>query len=136
MKKEDKKSDNIKIWEDYIKNPSDIYDKDLGTSLKKNRQYKFDLHGFGLDAANKKVREIINYCTQRKYKELLLITGKGLHSKSEENIYVSSDYSKLKYSVPEFLKNDKELSEKISSISLGDKHAGGEGVLIIKFKKL
>ncbi len=138
MKKEDKKSDNInKIWEDYIKNPNDIYDKDLGYPLtKKNHQYKFDLHGFSLDAANNKVREIINYCMKREFKELLLITGKGIHSKSKENIYVSNNYSKLKYSVPDFLKNDKELSAKISSISVGDKHDGGEGVLIIKFKKL
>ena len=60
---EDKKN-----WEDYIKNPSDIFDKDKTKSInteKKNR-FRFDLHGFSLDQANKKVKEIIHTCTEKK----------------------------------------------------------------------
>ena len=70
-----------KTWEEYIKNPSDIYDKDQGASntIGRRERYKFDLHGFTLDEANNKVREIIEHCIKNKFKELLLITGKGLH---------------------------------------------------------
>ena len=61
IKKKDSNQEDKKIWEDYIKNPSDIYDKDQNiseNSLRKER-YKFDLHGFSLDGANRKVKEII-----------------------------------------------------------------------------
>ena len=40
--------------------------------------------------------------------------------------------SKLKYSVPDFIKNEPELSKFISSVSQADHKDGGEGALIIK----
>jgi hypothetical protein len=43
----------------------------------RKERYKFDLHGFTLDEANKKVKEIIESCVKKKFKEILLITGKG-----------------------------------------------------------
>ena len=115
IKKKDLTQEDKKIWESYIKNPSDIYDKDKGISdiqIKKDR-FKFDLHGFSLDQANAKVREIILYCIEKKYRELLLITGKGIHSNNNENSYVSKEFGKLKFSVPEFIKSDDELSKLI-----------------------
>ena len=93
IKKKDLTQKDKKIWESYIKNPSDIYDKDKGISdlqIKKDR-FKFDLHGFTLDDANNKVREIVTNCVSQNYKEILLITGKGIHSKSDEDTYVSKD---------------------------------------------
>ena len=85
-------SDLQKIWEDYTKNPSDVYDKDKNIKkISKHIRFKFDLHGFTLDEANRKVKEIIFFCREKKYKELLLITGKGIHSTSHKDTYISKD---------------------------------------------
>ena len=61
IKKKNSNQEDKKIWEDYIKNPSDIYDKDqnISNNFQRRERYKFDLHGFTLDEANKKVK--INY---------------------------------------------------------------------------
>ncbi len=138
IKKKDTSQADKKIWEDYIKNPSDIYDKELNTprNIHKRERYKFDLHGFTLDEANKKVREIIEFCFENQFKELLLITGKGLHSTSDEDAYVSKKLGKLKYSVPDFIKTDSELNKLVTSINEAEKKDGGEGAIIIKFKNL
>ena len=95
-----------------------------------------NLHGFSLNEANQKVKEIIDYCIKNKFKELLLITGKGIHSKNDEEVYTSKDLGKLKYSVPEFIKNNLELNKFIISISDAEKKDGGEGAILIKFKNL
>ena len=138
IKKKDRKQEDIKIWEDYTKNPSDIFDKDLDTSNNINRRvrYKFDLHGFTLDEANIKVKDIIEYCSKNKFKELLLITGKGIHSTTDEDTYISKDLGKLKYSVPEFIKTNSELNKLIISINDAERKDGGEGAIIIKLKNL
>ena len=137
IKKKDPSQEDKKTWEEYIKNPSDIYDKDQGVSnsIQRRERYKFDLHGFTLDEANNKVKEIIEYCVKNKFKELLLITGKGNHSTSDDDIYISRDLGKLKYSVPEFIKTS-ELKKFIISINDGEKKDGGQGAIIIKFKNL
>ena len=112
-KKKDLSKEDIKTWASYIKNPSDVYDKDKSISQDQKRKdrFKFDLHGYSLDEANQKVGDIITLCVKNKYKEILLITGKGLHSTSDNDAYVSKNFSKLKYSVPEFIKNDSKLSK-------------------------
>ena len=132
LSKEDKK-----VWEDFIKNPSDIFDKDKSNLKKnKNQRFKFDLHGFTLDEANKKVKEIIINCFEKKYKEILLITGKGMHSSNEKDTYISKDLGKLKFSVPDFIKTDEELSKLTLSISEADLKDGGEGAIIIRLRDL
>ena len=138
IKKKNLSEEDKKIWEDYTKSPSDVYDKEkksIASSLRKER-YKFDLHGFTLDEANKKVREIILSCINNRYKEILLITGKGLHSTTENDTYVSKSLSKLKFSVPEFIGNNDELSKHIISITGADIKDGGEGAILIKLKNL
>ena len=137
IKKKDPSQEDKKTWEEYIKNPSDIYDKDQGSSnsVQRRERYKFDLHGFTLDEANNKVKEIIEYCLKNKFKELLLITGKGIHSTSDEDTYISKNLGKLKYSVPEFIKTS-ELNKFIISISDAEKKDGGEGAIIIRLKNL
>ena len=75
-------------------------------------------------------------CIESKYKELLLITGKGIHSSNEKDAYVSKDYGKLKYSVPEFIKSNPELNKLIISIYEADIKDGGEGAILIKLKNL
>ena len=138
IKKKNTNQEDKRTWEDYIKNPSDIYDKDLGVSndIHRRERYKFDLHGFSLDEANSKVKEIIEHCVKNKFRELLLITGKGIHSTSDNDAYISKDLGKLKYSVPEFIKTNSELSKFIISVSEAEKKDGGEGAIIIKLRNL
>ena len=126
-----------KTWEDYIKDPSDIYDKDKNNQkIARKERYKFDLHGFTLDEANKKVKEILLFCTKNKYKELLLITGKGLHSSGDKDVYTSKEFGKLKFSVPEFIRTDLDIKSLIVSINVADEKDGGEGAILIKLKNL
>ena len=138
IKKKDLSKEDINTWKTYIKNPSDIYDKDKNNSQNQERKYRFrfDLHGYTLDEANQKVKNLITTCAKNKYKEILLITGKGLHSNSDSDAYVSKNLSKLKYSVPEFIKSNEELSKLIISLSDADLKDGGEGAILIKLKNL
>ncbi len=137
IKKKDLSQEDKQTWEDYIKDPLGIYDKDnkIQKNIRKER-FKFDLHGFTLEEANTKVREVITYCVEKNYKELLLITGKGIHSTNEEDTYVSKNFGKLKYSVPDFIKSDTELNSLIISINEASFKDGGEGAILIKLKKL
>ena len=137
IKKKEPNQEDKKAWEEYIKNPSDIYDKDkeLSENIQRRERYIFDLHGFTLDDANIKVKEIIEHCVKNKFRELLLITGKGKHSTSDEDAYISKSLGKLKYSVPEFIKNS-ELKKFIISIKDAKQEDGGEGAIIIKLKNL
>ena len=72
IKKKDLSQKDKKIWNQYIKDPSDIYDKDKDNTYTNQikKRYKFDLHGFTLDEANNKVKEIIQYCVKNKFREL------------------------------------------------------------------
>ena len=137
IKKKEPNQEDKDTWDEYIKNPSDIYDKDQGVSnnIQRKGRYKFDLHGFTLDEANSKVKEILEYCVKNKFRELLLITGKGIHSTSDKDAYISKDLGKLKYSVPEFIKTS-ELNKFIISINDAEKKDGGEGAIIIRLKNL
>ena len=138
IKKKDLDQDNKKAWEEYIKNPSDVYDKDKNYSKENKRKARFnyDLHGYTLEDANRKVKEIILSCKENKYKEILLITGKGLHSTNDKDVYVSKNLGTLRYSVPEFIKSNEELNNFIISIKEADIKDGGEGALLIKLKNL
>ena len=138
IKKKDLDQNDKKAWEEYIKNPSDIYDKDKNYSKENRRKerFKYDLHGYTLEDANRKVKEIILSCRENKYREILLITGKGLHSTNDKDIYVSKNLGTLRYSVPEFIKSSEELNNFIISIKEADIRDGGEGALLIKLKNL
>ena len=137
IKKKDLSKEDRKIWENFIKDPSGIYDKDKNNQKTVRRErFRFDLHGFTLDDANKKVKEILFFCIKNKYKELLLITGKGLHSTSDKGVYVSKDLGKLKFSVPEYIKSDLETNKLIVSINEAEVKDGGEGAILIKLKNL
>ena len=123
-------------WQNFLKDTSRLPDKD-----QKNRtdrvasKFRFDLHGLTLDEANKKVKEIIKSCSEKNCREILLITGKGLHS-NHDDVYKSSDLSKLRFSIPEFIHSDPEISKLILSILNPSQKEGGEGALLIKLKKL
>ena len=67
--------------------------------------------------------------------KLIIVTGKGLHSQNEKDPYVSKDFGILKYSVPEFIKNNNELMNMINKIQDADMEDGGGGAFYIYLKK-
>ena len=138
IKKKSLSKEDLETWNRYIKNPTDLVNKDNIYKEKKSKSYRFhyDLHGYSLTDANKKVEELINFCAKKNYTEILLITGKGKHSNTDKDVYASKDLSKLKYSVPDYIKTNTDLSKYVSSISSASNSDGGEGAIIIKLKKL
>mgnify|MGYP000728027681 CR=1 FL=1 len=137
-KKRKVSQEDIDTWQNYVRNPKDVTDKDESKLNNKfsNYRFKFDLHGFTLEEANKKVKDIILSCIKKKNKEILLITGKGIHSSTDNDIYVSKNLGKLKYSVPEYIKSNSEISQYVLSISNAEKKDGGEGAIVIRLKNL
>ena len=133
-KKETLSKKDQEDWKEFLEKTSHIPNKDEETEKKiQNKRFKFDLHGFTLDDANKKIYEIIKYCSQKNYREILVITGKGLHS-SNNNVYESSELSKLRYSVPNFINTNEEITKLVSSISNASHKDGGDGAIVIKLK--
>ena len=138
MKKKSKLSEkDKKSWEDFLKNPLNIEDKEKRkTEINKFSRFKFDLHGLSIDEANKKVVEIIEGCYEKGFKEILLITGQGHHSNLDKNVYVSKDHSTLKGTIPDFIRNNSALYSKIINIENASPREGGKGALILRLKKI
>ena len=132
-------SKDTKDWIDFTKRLENIFDKDanfIKQNTSVNKIGKLDLHGLSLNQANKIVKKFIIESFEEGYKKILIITGKGLRSKIQDNPYLSEQMNVLKYSIPEFIKNDEELFEKISKMSQADLKDGGEGAFYIFFKKV
>ena len=135
-------NDNIsdkdkKDWENFISNKEKLPNKDVNFFEKKKQIIKsIDLHGCTLIEANKKIENIINKSYLEGVNKLIVITGKGIHSKNESDPFVSKDLSILKYSVPEFIKNNKDLMKKINEFKDADIKDGGQGAFYIYFKKI
>ncbi len=137
IKKNKISSDDKKDWEDFLKDPNIVIDEKENLQSKNIKsQFTFDLHGYSIEAANKKVIEIIENCYSRGILRILLITGQGHHSKVEDNVYVSKDHSTLSGTIPEFIQNNADISSKIISLNTASEKKGGKGALIIKLKKI
>ena len=124
-------------WNSFIKDMNNIRPKESDTynkKIKKNKIQKLDLHGFSLSEANKAVKEFIEKCFENNFKKLLIITGKGLRSKSYNNPYISEKYSVLKNAIPEYIKKNENLFKKIIRINKADVKDGGEGAFYIILK--
>ena len=125
-----------KDWQSFINNNDNIEDKDLLQSeVKKIKTKSFDLHGYSLDEANKEIENIIKDSYNNGVAKLIIVTGKGLHSQNDQDPYVSKDFGILKYSVPEFIKNNRELSSLIYDIRDANIEDGGSGAFYIFLKK-
>ena len=130
-------SKNKKDWIDFTKQIGNINPKEsdfFQDGAEINKVPKLDLHGFSLSQSNKMVKKFIINSFNRGYKKLLIITGKGLRSKSYNNTYVSEKLSVLRYAVPEFINNDESLNNKVRKISIADIKNGGEGAIYIFLK--
>ena len=125
-----------KDWQNFLKNKEKLPNKDLLSikSFRKDLVKKVDLHGLSLDDANNVIYKFINKCFEDGVFQIIVITGKGLRSKNKLNPYVSKDLSILKYSVPEFIKNNKNLHQKIIQIKDAEIEDGGSGAFYIFLK--
>ena len=125
-----------KTWNEFLSNDQKLPDKDnFQTETKVNKTRSLDLHGKTLDEANRVIENFIRKSYQEKVHKLIIVTGKGLHSKNEMDPYVSKDLGILKYSIPDFLKNNSELMKMISNISGASIAGGGTGAFYIFLKK-
>ena len=133
----DKISDkDKKDWEDFLSKNEKLPNKDFIINNKKTSKIKqIDLHGFTLEQANKKIKKIIDDSYENGISKIIVVTGKGLHSNVEKDPYVSKDLSILKYSVPEYIKNDQGLMKKIIEITDAKIEDGGAGAFYIFIKK-
>ena len=135
-------TDNIsdkdkKDWENFINSKEKIQSKDIKFQNKKTfKTRSIDLHGYTLDEANKTVENFINKSFSENVNKLIVVTGKGLHSNNEKDPYVSKDLGILKYSVPEFIRNNLALMNKINEIKDAKIEDGGEGAFYIYLKKV
>ena len=123
-------------WENFLNNKEKIPNKDF--VHKKNIRYekikKIDLHGYTIEEANKAIEQFIQKCFDENVTKIIVITGKGLRSKNVENPYLSKDLSILKYSVPEFIENNKSLTQFIIEIIDARIEDGGSGAFYIYLK--
>ncbi len=125
-----------KDWENFLSKKETLPDKDF--KIDKNNKLgesTIDLHGYNLDEANKKIKDLILKSYKQQVSRLKVITGKGLHSKNENDPYISKDFGILKNSVPEYIKNNNELIHLVKEIKEAEIKDGGSGAFYIYLKK-
>jgi DNA-nicking Smr family endonuclease len=134
-------TDNIsekdkKDWENFLSKNDKLPNKDIKIDKKIIFKTKsIDLHGYSLEEANKSIEDFIINSHQEKINKLIVVTGKGIHSQNEKDPYVSKDLSILKYSVPEFISNNKNLMKIIYEMQDAKIEDGGSGAFYIFLKK-
>ena len=128
---------DLKDWNNFIKSKDKINPKDelKEPLINKNKStFVVDLHGYGLDQANKFVEKTINECFEKQISKINIITGKGMRSKSSEDPYKSSKLSILKHSIPQFINSKEELMRKIKNIDNTDEKNLGSFNVYLKSK--
>jgi len=126
-----------KDWQNFISNKEKLSNKDLylsGNKIKKKTIKTIDLHGFSLENANNFIEKFIIECFKKNINKIIVITGKGLRSKSIENPYISKDLSILKHSVPNYIKSKSNLMKMIIKIEEAKIEDGGQGAFYIFLK--
>ncbi len=125
-----------KDWENFTSSKDKLPNKDLKYQVRKTVKIRsIDLHGYTLDNANKTIEIFIKKAFLDKINKLIIVTGKGLHSKNENDPYISKDLGILKYSVPEFVSKNTTLMSMIREIRDAKIEDGGSGAFYIYLKK-
>ena len=123
-------------WEEFLAKDQEFPNKDnLEKKKARGKVRLLDLHGYTLDEANKTIENFIKKSFEDNISKLIIVTGKGIHSDNEKNPYVSKDLGILKFSIPEFIKNNSELMSIISDIKDANIEDGGSGAFYIYLKK-
>jgi DNA-nicking Smr family endonuclease len=137
------KNDNIKNsdkdkedWKNFLQSREKIPNKDIfyKNKIRHEKIKKIDLHGYTIEEANKEMEQFIQKSFDANVTKIIVITGKGLRSKNVENPYLSKDLSILKYSVPEYIENNKNLRKFIIETSDAKIEDGGSGAFYIYLK--
>ena len=125
-----------KDWQNFLDSSEKLHSKDLDQITKKRVSEKsIDLHGYTLEEANIEISKFIENCYINKVKKINVITGKGSRSKNKEDPYQSKDLSILKYSVPNYIKENSNLMKKILKISYNDIENETKGSFDITLRK-
>ena len=126
-----------KDWQNFLESSEKLDIKDKETLDHHNRigEKVIDLHGFTLEEANQKVSEFIQDCYDQNVIKINIITGKGLRSKNLDDPYQSKDLSILKYSVPNYIKDNPHLMSKIIKIDQQAVDSSSKGNFEIYLKK-
>jgi len=123
-------------WEIFLKDNKKIPNKDFVKkgNIRFERIKKIDLHGYTIEEANKIIEQFVQKCFDENVTKIIVITGKGLRSKNIENPYLSKDLSILKYSVPEFIESNENLTKIIIETKDAKIEDGGSGAFYIYLK--
>ena len=130
--------EDLKVWKKFTSSKEKIENKDRYLNQKKTsitKIRKVDLHGLSLDKANKKIEILVDKYFIEGVEKIIIITGKGLKSKTVDNPYISKDLSILKNSVPDYINTNSKIRNKIKSISKAEEKDGGEGAFYIFLRK-
>ena len=130
--------EDLKVWKKFTSSKETIENKDRYLDQKKTfiqKIRKIDLHGLSLDEANKKIEILVDKYSAEGVEKIIVITGKGLRSKTIDNPYVSKDLNILKNSVPDYINTNSKIKNKIKFISKAEIKDGGEGAFYIFLKK-
>ena len=125
-----------KDWQNFLSSTDTLENKDKEKTSNKVQKIKtVDLHGYTLDQANSFIEKLVQDSYKKGIRKLIVITGKGIHSNNEKDPYKSKYLSILKYSVPEFIKNNSKLMKIINDIENASIADGGDGAFYIYLKK-
>ena len=132
ISKKDKKD-----WQNFIDGSAKLENKDKSLEEDNSNliEKTIDLHGYSIENANVKIKEFIEQSYFRKVNKINIITGKGSRSKNFSDPYQSFDLSILKYSVPQYIKNNLDLMKIIKLINYEAVNNPNQGSFDIILKK-
>ena len=126
-----------KDWQNFLNSSEKLHSKDVDQQNNKKIFIRsIDLHGYTLEEANLKISKFIENCFFSGVKKINVITGKGMRSKNLDDPYQSLDLSILKYSVPNYIKNNPELMKKIVRIDFDSVNSPSKGNFDIFLKTI
>ena len=122
-----------KDWENFLSSREKIPNKELDykNKIREEKIKKIDLHGYTLEKANTAINDFVTKSFNENVTKIIVITGKGLRSKNIADPFLSKDLSILKYSVPEFIENNKDLMKMIIEITDAKIEDGGSGAFYV-----
>jgi len=126
-----------KDWQNFLNSSEKLQAKEEDKPNNQATSEKsIDLHGYTLQEANEEISKFIDNCYLNRVKKINIITGKGMRSKNLDDPYQSTDLSILKYSVPEYVKNNSELMKKIIRIDFESVNSPSKGNFDIFLKTI
>ena len=126
-----------KAWEKFVNSKDRLHNKDNQNKEESifNLEKSIDLHGYSLLDANTVIEKFLLKCYANGATKINIITGKGSRSKNKDDPYQAKDLSILKYSVPNFINENKELMKIIMKIDFDSVDNPSKGNFLIYLKK-